>query len=381
MRSLPRVVVPLAALAVVVAVVGAAVSTASGDRPAEASRADQRQERATSPASLARSLLPAKRARPTVETRSWPVGGSFDGGDVSDDSAIYANPTSPARSVVVADNKDPSVGGIGVYSMSGRLLQFRQGGQIGNVDLRPGFSLGGRRVVLAGANNRTNDSQEFWVLNRATRKLSATKSRGTLATQADNYGYCMYKSPTSGRFYSFVTATDGVVRQYRLFNSGGQVAATRVRTFDVGGQTEGCAADDRLRKFYAAEEDGSLWKYNAEPTGGSTRKAVVTAGAGGTVADLEGVSIAYGKGNAGYVYLSSQGNDTIKVYHRVTGALVRSITVPANGSIDAVGDTDGLDVTGANLGPGFRYGALVVHDEMNSGGTTSNLKYVPLVRR
>jgi 3-phytase len=50
----------------------------------------------------------------------------------------------------------------------------------------------------------------------------------------------------------------------------------------------------------------------------------------------------------------------------------------AHGRIDAVSGTDGLDVTSYSVGPGFEKGMLVVHDESNSGGTTSNLKYVPL---
>jgi len=40
--------------------------------------------------------------------------------------------------------------------------------------------------------------------------------------------------------------------------------------------------------------------------------------------------------------------------------------------------TDGLDISTENLGPGFPKGALIVHDGSNSGGASSNLKYVPL---
>ena len=32
----------------------------------------------------------------------------------------------------------------------------------------------------------------------------------------------------------------------------------------------------------------------------------------------------------------------------------------------------------SDLGPGFPRGALVVHDGSNTGGATSNLKYIPL---
>ncbi|WP_245916886.1 phytase [Nocardioides gansuensis] len=320
------------------------------------------------------SLLPPDPALPTVETASWPSGS----GDISDDSAIYANATDPSLSVVIGDNKADSGGGIGVFDMTGALLQFREDGKIGNVDLRAGFSLGGTSVVLVGANNRSNSSQEFWVLDPTTRLLSSTKSLGTLYTQSSNYGFCLYVSPATGKFYSFVTATDGRVDQYELGSTGGEVTATRVRSFDVGGQTEGCVADDGLGYAYFGEEDVGIWRYNAEPGGGTTRTSVDKVGAGRLTADVEGLDIAYGPDKTGYLYASSQGSSKIVVYDRVTYAHIRSFSVPSNGSIDSVSVTDGLAVTGASLGPGFPHGALVVHDESNSGGTTANLKYVPL---
>ncbi|MNG37911.1 3-phytase precursor [compost metagenome] len=57
---------------------------------------------------------------------------------------------------------------------------------------------------------------------------------------------------------------------------------------------------------------------------------------------------------------------------------IKKFRVGSNGTIDAVTGTDGIDVTALNAGPQFEQGLLVVHDETNTGGTTSNLKYVPL---
>ena len=63
-----------------------------------------------------------------------------------------------------------------------------------------------------------------------------------------------------------------------------------------------------------------------------------------------------------------------------TGAnpFVTRFRIGGSGGIDAVSDTDGIDVTSANAGPGFEHGLLVAHDAANSGAPTSNLKYVPL---
>jgi 3-phytase len=102
-------------------------------------------------------------------------------------------------------------------------------------------------------------------------------------------------------------------------------------------------------------------------------------GAGRLEADIEGMSIAYGADGAGYLFVSSQGNSTIAIYDRSgSNAFLKTFEVAGNGAVDAVTGTDGLDVTTANVGPRFEEGLLVVHDEANQGGGTSNLKYVPL---
>ncbi len=313
---------------------------------------------------------------PTVETDSFvPVGTT----DIADDSAIYANPTSPELSVVVADNKDDVVGGLGVFDMQGKLLQFRQDGMIGNVDLRTDFPFGGKQIVLVGANNRTNNSIQFWQLDPVARQLSAPIGE-TATTISENYGFCLYHSATSGKFYAFVTqfTSPSTLEQYELGENAGKVTATKVRAFDVGSITEGCVADDELGRLYVAQEDVALWRYGAEPTAGSTRTAVGTVGDGNLAADLEGLSLAKGPGTTGYLVISVQGESRFVTYDRETNAHLNGFSVGASGSIDAVSECDGLDISTANLGPGFTKGALVVHDGDNTSGVTSNLKYIPL---
>jgi 3-phytase len=324
------------------------------------------------------SSLSSQSPYATVETEAFPAGGTFDNGDVADDSAIWVNPADPLLSVVIADNKDPATGGIAVYDMGGKLLQFRQDGKVGNVDLRQGFPLGGRSVVLVGANNRSNNTIGFWVLDPTTRQLTPVDARD-LTTLSPNYGFCMYQSPRNGKVYAFVSqAGGGQFEQYELFDAGGLVDARRVRSFNIGSQTEGCVADDELGQLYVGEEDVGIWKYGAEPTAGAARTQVDRVG-GHVVADVEGLTLASGANGTGYVMASSQGDSTIAVYERTGGnAFVKSFAIAGNGSIDAVSGTDGIDTAGANAGPGFQHGVLVAHDAANSGGSNSNLKYVPL---
>jgi 3-phytase len=313
--------------------------------------------------------------KPTVETATFSAQG-----DIADDSAIYANPIEPSLSVVIADNKDDTAGGVGVFDMQGQLLQFRQDGKIGNVDLRADFLLAGQRIVLVGANNRSNDTLIFWKLDPQTRQLSAPIGLSN-ATLSDNYGFCLYHSAKTGKYYAFVTQETGqaTLEQYELTDDGGKVLATRVRFFDLGSITEGCVADDELGQLYVAQEDVGIWRYGAEPSAGSARVKIAAVGDGHVAADIEGLALAKGPGNSGYIVASSQQESRFALYDRQTNAFLRNFEIKANGSIDAVQETDGIDICTSNLGPGFEHGALVVHDGQNTGSSTSNLKYVPLV--
>lgn len=313
--------------------------------------------------------------RPTVETATFSATG-----DIADDSAIFANPATPSLSVVIADNKDDAKGGIGVFDMQGRLLQFRQDGKIGNVDLRAEFPLNGRRIVLVGANNRSSDRLTFWELDPPTRTLSAPIGL-TNPTVAPSYGFCLYHSRQTDRFYAFVSQETGkaTLEQYELDDAAGQVRATLVRSFQVGSISEGCVADDELGWLYVAQEDVGIWRYGAEPSSGAKRVKIAAVGDGHLVADVEGLALATGPGHSGYLVASSQADSRFALYHRETNAFLRSFSIGANGGIDAVQETDGVDICTSDLGPGFEHGGLVVHDGQNTGSVTSNLKFVPLV--
>ena len=348
--------------------------TGCGPGPAPPPPASQSATSAASTGSPS-PALEDPRAMPALETEV------FSGaGDISDDSAIWAEPADPANSVVIADNKSTSGGGIGVFDMNGKLVHFRPDGMIGNVDLRAGFPSSGSSMVLVGGNNRSNNTLALWSLDTAARTLTPVAAR-SIETEAPNYGFCMYRSRASGKFYAFVTPNGpGSVQQFELMDDGaGKVDATLVRTLPVSSITESCVADDELGHLYVGQEGTGVWKYGAEPDAGTGRRSVDEVGAGRLEADIEGMSIAYGADGAGYLFVSSQGNSTIAIYDRSgNNAFLKTFEVAGNGAVDAVTGTDGLDVTTENVGPQFEQGLLVVHDEANQGGGTSNLKYVPL---
>ena len=94
-------------------------------------------------------------------------------------------------------------------------------------------------------------------------------------------------------------------------------------------------------------------------------------------AEVEGLAIAYGPGRSGYLIASSQGNNSFAVYRREDNDYVKTFTIEGADGIDAVEETDGIEVTTRDLGEAFPDGLLVAHDGSDDGGRT-NFKLVPL---
>ena len=309
------------------------------------------------------------RARPRSEARILEVAAAVEtepvntGGDSADDVTIWVNPADPAQSLVIGTNKKR---GLAVYDLTGKEIQFLADGQMNNVD---------HRDALVTASNRSNNSIAIYRINAETRRLENAAAEEVQTIEA--YGSCMYKSSKTGKLYYIVTSKQGVLEQYELFDTGKGVSAKRVRQIKVGSQLEGCVADDELGYLYVGEEDVGIWKYSAEPDAGPARQEVDRARPGGSlVADVEGLTIAYGSDGKGYLIASSQGNSTYAIYRREgDNAYVKSFRIVA-GNIDKVTDTDGIDVTTANLGPQFPHGVFIAQDGADDSGK-QNFKLVP----
>ncbi len=306
---------------------------------------------------------------PSVETLPVP-----SSGDAADDPAIWIHPTNPALSVVLGTDKHA---GLAVYDLAGNQLQFLSGGDLNNVDPRVRFPLGGGLVDIATTGNRTNDSISVFSIDQTTGLLTNVAAGSGIPTLITVYGYCMYAS-TTGKFYGIVNSKDGDVEQYELFDNGsGLVTGTLVRSFAVGGQTEGCVADDEAGVLYIGEEEVGIWRYGAEPGDGTTRTQVDSTGGGGHLtADVEGLAIYYEPGGAGYLIASSQGSNEYVLYERGgTNAYIGTFAVVDGNGIDGTSETDGLDVTNVAMGAAFPAGMFVVQDGVNTGGN-QNYKFV-----
>jgi len=320
--------------------------------------------------------VPSKLAQVRATMETLPVA---NGGDAADDPAIFAHPTDPARSAIIATDKK---GGLLVYDLAGKLLQSVPDGKMNNVDLRSGFVLGGRPVTLVAASDRTRKAIALYTFDPETRLLTSVADGLQATGLSDPYGLCMYRN-RKGATFVYISDPDGLVRQWKLLATpNGKVKALPVRDVKFDTQTEGCVADDETGALYVAEEDVALWKLGAEPEAGSARKAIARVTDNPALKDdLEGVGLYRQAGGKGYLVVSSQGNNSYAVYRREgDNAYVGSFAVIADGAtgIDGISETDGLEVTSASLGAGLEAGAFVAQDGRNvSPPENQNFKLVP----
>ena len=121
-----------------------------------------------------------------------------------------------------------------------------------------------------------------------------------------------------------------------------------------------------------------------EPDGGEERTLVDGIEGGNLAGDIEGMAIYYGAGTGGYLVVSDQGINSFAVYRREgDNAYLGQFRVVADASagIDGVSETDGLDVTSANLGPAFAHGLFIAQDGRNiAPAERQNFKLVPWQR-
>jgi len=315
-------------------------------------------------------------------------------GDSADDAKVWVHPTEPNKSAIIGTDKHDTEGGLAVYDLTGRLIYFAKDGKMNNVDVRYNFPMGNMKLDIVAVSNRTNDNIAVYVINPISRGLTNIAAR-TISVGVDGiYGQCLYQSLRTGKYYAFVNDKKGEVEQWELFdNMSGKVDAVRVRSFDVGTQTEGMVADDQLGYLYVGEEDVGIWKYGAEPNdpADNANRVLVdstnTDAGGHLVADVEGLTIYYARGGDGYLIASSQGEDntthtlanTFAVYRRDgKNEYVMSFRIVENTAlgIDGVSNTDGIGLAGVFLGSAFAKGIFVAQDGYNSGGN-QNFKLVP----
>jgi 3-phytase len=317
-------------------------------------------------AASAASPKGAGTAKPAARAETAPVP---HGDDAADDPAIWIHPTAPELSLILGTDKQ---GGLCVYNLDGtqRAVVARDS-KPNNVDVLYGFNLGGRLTDLAVMTTRADHARglQVWAIDSQTRELSDVTLGGTLPILLGDepYGCCAYKSARDGASYVFVTSKSGAVEQYALrTNNTGRVNAERVRAFKFKSIVEACVADDELSVVYFGEETRGIWKVSAEPSPHRPPVLIAKVNENGLHNDVEGLAIYHGRDGAGYLIVSSQGNNTFKIYERgETNRFVATIA-PVAGKFGDVEDTDGIAVSNSALPPLFPKGLFIAQDGKNS---------------
>jgi 3-phytase len=295
------------------------------------------------------------------------------GNDV-DDCAIWVNPSDPEKSLVFVNDKGIPIEseGLYAYTLDGTLLQKTSLHRPQNPDIRYNVVFGNDTIDLLvcvdreAGNSTYNKIRVFKInpLNIGTSDsilTEITTADGIPTGQNEAYGHSLYLRPSDGALFSIVSGIGQTnFTQIRLESDGaGKVMGTIVRKWgsgDIrGDMCEGICGDDELGYIYICDENYQILKYFADPDKKINTVISTFAKEDGIVADREGINIYRCDSTSGYILLSSQGNNEIKVYDRVTNEFMG--TVLAEGMMDC----DGLDVTAVPLGSKFPHGMAAFH--------------------
>jgi 3-phytase len=307
--------------------------------------------------------------------RETPAVGTPMDEDAADDPAIWVDPVDPTQSRIIGTDKK---GGLYVYDLQAKELQFVQAGLVNNVDLRDGFQFADGVAPIVVASDRDDQTIAVFRFDPATRQLSPQLA-AIPSTFPEVYGICLFRTQ-AGAMQVVATSALGPVKQWELTASANGIAAKEVRSFDLGSIAEGCVADDATGSLFIAEENVGIWRLAADPSLGDMRVLIDKAGEGGHLtADVEGLAIYDGPNRGGYLIASSQGSDEFAVYERTEdNAYIGSFKIGAGNGIDAVTGTDGLEVTSVSMGPDYPGGLVVVQDDENTEpNEPQNFKLIP----
>jgi 3-phytase len=302
---------------------------------------------------------------PAVTRPAWPVlqaSAQTDPvgqqGDAADDPAIWVAPKDGRRSLVLGTNKKQ---GLLVYGLDGRQRQSLAVGRINNVDLRQGIHTGGGRWDLAVATQRDEQSLVLFGIDGRGRVAELARLPTNLS---DIYGLCVGRT-ADGQLDAFPNDKDGRVQQYRIERHEGRWRARLLREFKLDSQPEGCVVDEREHRLFVGEEKRGIWALDARADAPAEPQLILPVGRE-LVADVEGLAVYQGRqGRPSYLVVSSQGSDSYLVLDALPPFQLRGgfrIGINERLGIDGASETDGLEVSSADLGGAYAQGLLVVQD-------------------
>jgi 3-phytase len=315
----------------------------------------------------------------TAEVETDPV---ENYGDAADDPAIWVNSFSPKQSRVIGTDKK---GALNSYDLSGKLLQSLPVGRVNNVDVGYGVTVkqiqarnsDASTIDIAVASNRSNNSLSVFEIDKHGDMVHIGDISTTLG---DIYGLCMFV--TGGIAQVFANDTSGRFERYDVsITTAKNVEGRLTQSFLLPSQPEGCVVNINTSTAYLGEEGAGIWALDVSNNNEEPR--FIAEIASPVEADIEGLALFDVDGQT-YLIASSQGNNSYAIYQTLNNSpyklnfigLIEIIADKAR-QIDGASETDGLDVTNANLGGRFTDGLWVVQDGRNvMPSQTQNFKLV-----
>jgi 3-phytase len=278
-------------------------------------------------------------------------------GDAADDPAIWINASQPSKSLIFGTDKKY---GLNIYSLRGELVQTLAVGKINNIDIRRNIFVNGQYKDIAVASNRSNQSMTVFSIDAS----GMAKHLIDISTDLnDVYGLCLYLH--DDQLEVIINDTDGQFNRYQLATNTSEISAKKIDEFKANSQPEGCVVDDDTKRLFFGEESTGVWKMQLDNINGEPE--LIAKAQAPVKADIEGMGI-YNIDGEKFLVVSSQGNNRFAIYRiDANNELLGVFTIGANKSlgIDAVSETDGIEVTSIPLGDAFPKGLLVVQDGRN----------------
>ena len=266
--------------------------------------------------------------------------------DDANDVAIWVHPTDPSRSLVLGS---AGTAGLELFGLDGRKRGSFDGAQLDHVDVLYGFDSGAGPGALVVGYDRTSGGLLAFTIDPQSSRV-ALVSRRPLVPQGEVTGLCSYRSTETGKHYVFAATDAGDVQQWELFAAGGKVDGRLVRSIPVGVGAGYCVVDDEAGELYVAEETVGIWKFPAEPETDAERKAVDLTGTRGHIEEeVSGLALYRAADGKGFLLAADVKPARFNVYALADSAYVGAFTIGAAGGIDAVGESEGLDVERADI--------------------------------
>ena len=288
----------------------------------------------------------------------------------TDDPAIWINPANPAESLILGTDKNTD-GALYVWGLDGKIKHdkvIRGLVRPNNVDIAYGVMLGGQKIDVAILTERYAHRLRAYRLP----DMAPIDNGGIPVFQGelarDCMGIALYTRPSDNALFAIVSRSDyqsplkGYLHQYRLIDDGtGTLRGVFTRSFgDWSGkkEIEAIVVDNELGHVYYADEAHGVRKYHANPAADDADEQLAAIGLTGFAEDREGMSIYKTGPGTGYLIVSNQQNNSMRVFRREGTAANPHEHALVNDIDSSTIESDGSEVTNVPL-PGFPHGLFV----------------------